>query len=156
LMPMIFRKGYVLSARDQQVFDNLFDKNYFNQTDNERDSVEKWAFIYGLKTLWNKEDCLRLVKMRKILFALLSLKFDLSIGQRFANLKQYTMNICIHAPEFGHIYLRGLKRFKQYDKQLGDDKSGKLRAAIDRIVSHSTGQDQNFKHMISEIFPELS
>ncbi|MFA6275629.1 MAG: DUF6035 family protein [Pedobacter sp.] len=152
---LLFRKGYTLSNVDYGYFHNLYDKNYFNATESERDYIERWAFIYCLNALWNKEDSLYLMQIKKILFAILSLKKDLSIGHKFGNLKQLTMNILTHSTDFGMIYINALKKFDQYDRQLLADKSGKLKAKIDDFKRAEPLQNSQFDRIIYEIFPEL-
>ena len=154
-IPLLFRKGYTLTDVDYGYFHNLYDKNYFNTTESERDYIERWAFIYCLNALWNKQDSLHLTQIRKILFAILSLKKDLSIGHKFANLKQLTMNILTHSKDFGLLYINALKKFDQYEKQLLDDKSGKLKVKIDEFHKVTPAQNKQFDRIIYEIFPEL-
>ncbi|RZK40317.1 MAG: hypothetical protein EOO90_15495 [Pedobacter sp.] len=154
-IPLLFRKGYKLSDVDYDYFHNLYDKNYFNTTESEREAIERWAFIYCLNSLWHKEDALSLIHIKKILFALLSLKKDLSIGNKFTNLKQLTMNILTYNSDFGKLYINALKKFDQYDRQLLDDKSGKLKIRIDEFFISEPLQNRQFDRIIFEIFPEL-
>lgn len=132
-IPLLFRKGYRLTDVDYLHFNSLYDKNYFNTAESERDYIERWAYIYGLNALWHKEDALKLIHIKKILFAILSLKKDVSIGHKFDNLKQLTMNILTHHQDFGILYIKALKKYDQYEMQLLDDKSGKLKIKIDEF-----------------------
>lgn len=154
-IPLIFRKGYILTDKDYSEFHNLYDKNYFNQTEHERNYIERWAFIHCLNSLWHKEDAFKLMEARNILFAILSLKNDMSIGFKFANLKQLTHNILTHNSDFGNIYIKALKQYGQYDKQVLDDKSGKLKRRLDYFFQTSPPQNQRFTKIIHQIFPEL-
>ncbi|MNR01461.1 hypothetical protein D3C85_1172660 [compost metagenome] len=144
-----------MSNTDYGHFESLYENNYFNVSERERDYVERWAFLHGLNSLWYKQDTFRLVEVKKVLFALSSIKNDLCIGYKFTNLKQITMNFLTYSSEFGILYIRALKAFGRYEKQLLDDKSGKLKAKIDEFEKNPPEQNKSFDRIFFQIFPEL-
>lgn len=153
---LLFRKGYTMTDVDYGHFENLYDKNHFNTTETERNYIERWAFIYGLNGLWNKQDVFRLAEQKKVLFALLSLKKEISISYKFSNLKQLTMNFLTYSPEFGILYIKALKKFGQFESQLSGDKSGKLQLKLHEFDKTQPLQNKGFDRIFSQLFPELN
>lgn len=152
----LFRKGYELTKEDEIYYENLYDKNYFNYTEHEKEYIERWAITTILKNLKSKNYAFVLLKeIDKVLYSILSLKHDLIIEFKFNSLLQVSHYLLTNHPEFGDIYLKAMKVYKRYETQIEEDKSGKLRLKIDNFISNKPQQEERYNTMIFEIFPEL-
>lgn len=153
---LLFRKGYTLTESDFAVLDGLFEKNRANSTDEEIEQISRWAFVKGLNGIWYKQDALKLTEVRKLLFAVLSLQYGLTIGLKYQNLRQLSHYILQDNPEYGLYYIKAMKHFGQYDAQLRDDKSGKLKEKLKSFLSHPHEQTTHYNFLLDQIFPDLA
>jgi hypothetical protein len=152
---LLFQKGYQMTTSDYQAFEGIFGKNYFNTSNSERANIERWAYIYGLNGVYVKKDVIHVKEIRQVLFAILSLKHDLSIGYKYDNLRQYAIHFLKYNPNYGKVFIRAMQQYKQYTKLLKEDKTGKLAAALDNFTMRHESQITGYNHVILQIFPEL-
>jgi len=150
---LLFRMGYVLTDADYATHQKLYDDFNFNTSEVEKEKIERWAYVTCLNSLWSKDTATELEDIRKVLFAIMSLKHGLIIGSKFTVARQVTMNFIEFHPEYGHFYLRAMKAYGQYDAQLNDDKSGKLRSKI--LTFKEKNPPQKPVLLLYEIFSEV-
>jgi len=152
---LLFALGYPLTERDSLLLKSMFDKNYFNHSDWERQYMERWAFISCLSNLWNKDNAQFLRPIKRILYAFMSLKHKMPIGYKFSSLRQLTMNFLEYHKEHGVWYLKIMEHYGQLEEQLNEDKSGKLKQKINAFHYNTPVQETAYNHIFYELFPEV-
>lgn len=155
LFSFLFRKGYILTEEDKQSVNIIYQKNYFNTTEHEKEMIERWAYSVIFSSVKSKEISFDILNIQTPLMAIMSLKYDLIIGYHFKNLREVTHNFLIYHKEYGVMYLKAMKAFGQYDKQLEQDKTGKLKLKIQNFVLDNPIQETKYNRIFNEVFPEL-
>lgn len=150
---LLFRSGYKLTDKDFGYFENLYDKYYFNQTESERQAIERWAFISCLNSVWDRSEVYEMVSIIPVLFAILSVKHDMPIKQKFANMRAHAIHFLNHTPQYGILYINAMKYYNRYDQLLTEDKRGKLKDKINEFLSDTPEQENH--PLIFQVFPEL-
>lgn len=152
-MKLLFRSGYKMTASDFSRHDELYGTYYFNQSEYEREAIKRWAYVYFLNSIWYRYNIYEAVEIRKIIYAILSVKNNLSIGYKFANMRQHAVNFLDNYKEYGHLYIRALKHYNRFEQLLLEDKRGKLKEKIEKFLNDSPKQAYN--SLIFNVFPEL-
>lgn len=150
---LLFRMGYVMSKSDYASHQKTFEDFQFNVSEIEKEKIERWAYINCLNSLWSREFTVEIEPLRRVLFAIMSLKHGMIIGSKFKIFRQVSIDFLEFQPDYGHFYLRAMKAFGQYDLQLNEDKSGKLRSKI--LTFEEKNPPQKPVHLLYEIFPEV-
>lgn len=155
LITLLFRSGHSLSERDHAAVEKLFEKNEFNTSESERKYIERWALVKCFSGLWHKEHATLISLIKKPLYGLMSLKYGMPIGYNFSNLRQLTMNFLEFHKDFSAIYIKAMKHYGQDQKQLNEDRNGKLKSKMDKFASFPPTQNYEYTIIFSELFPEL-
>jgi len=151
----LFRKGYKLTISDREALDNIFDKNFFNTSDFEKEQLERWAIAKLYSELSNKLFALEILSIDKILLAIASLKYKLIVGYRYANMKQLAHYIFDMKKEYVSIFFTAIKCYGYYDKLLLEDKTGKLKIRFNSISKNPPPQNTEYNQVLFDLFPEL-
>jgi hypothetical protein len=151
----LFRMGYCLNDQDRQTMESLFEKNEFNISEWEKQCISRWSFVTCLNSLWNKDYATALPEMRTALNVFMSLKHNMIIGSKLQSLRQVSMNFFEFHKGFGAMYIKAMKHFGQYEKQLSEDKNGKLSAKIAAFHKNTPAQKTEYNNILYEIFPDL-
>jgi len=152
-MKLLFRSGYKMTASDFSHHDELYGTYYFNQSEHEREAIIRWAYVYFLNSIWYSHNIYEAVEIRKIIYAILSVKNNLSIGYKFANMRQHAINFLDNYAAYGHLYIGALKYYRRYEQLLLEDKRGKLKGKIEKFLNDDPKQKYN--SLIFNVFPEL-
>lgn len=152
---LLFRKGFTLSEENLTTLEHMYNTNYFNTSDSERQQMERWAFVKGLDMIWSRQDKPDLMEFRKVFFAIMSLKFDKPIGFAFQNLRQVTNYVLDRIPEYSSIYIKAMEAIGAYERQIAEDKKGKLKIRLDNFRANPSNQTTRFNYLIYQIFPEI-
>ncbi|MFS2187165.1 DUF6035 family protein [Mucilaginibacter sp. Mucisp84] len=151
----LFRKGFNLFEQDRQDVQELYDKNYFNQSESEMQYIERWATIKMFEALQNKHHAFELLRLNKILMAVNSLKYKMIIGFRYIHMKQVAHYVFDSYRDYAYIFLRAVKVYGYYNQLLAEDKSGKLKSRFNYWESNGMRLDPEYGSLILSLFPEL-
>lgn len=152
---MLFRLGYRLTSNDNRLIASLYHKNYFNFTDVERQCIERWAYITCANALVSGEQIFQMSMIKKVIYSLMSLKHELLIGFKYSGFKQLSMNFFEYYQTHASLYLRAMKHYGVYEKQLIEDKNGKLKSKIDLFRHNPPEQNHDYDEIFFLLFPEL-
>ncbi|QHS56541.1 hypothetical protein GWR56_13690 [Mucilaginibacter sp. 14171R-50] len=151
----LFRKGYVMTEHDQQDLQQLYDKNYFNQSEYEKQQIERWATVKVYAGLANQYAAFELTRLNKILMAVSSLKYKMIIGFRYIHMKQVAHYIFDSQKDYAMLYFRAIKVYGYYDQLLLEDKSGKLKGRFNYYERTGTIPYPENGSLLMNLFPEL-
>lgn len=150
----IFRRGYVLTKADDDLIQRLYDKNYFNTSESEREAIRRWAVLNMYGRLKTYKNSFLLMRHHDLLISIESLKQNMSIGYKYA-LKQISHNVLEHKQQYFGVYLRAIKIYNLWDYHIENDRSGKFRAKLANFEASMPVQDRGLDPLIFELFPEL-
>ncbi len=153
-IPLLFRKGYQLTETDKEILNTIYNKNCVNTTEHEREQIDRWVIVNFLN-ITKRQNAFTILKIIKILLSISSLKYNLVIGFRFNNHREISNNFFENYKHFGQVYLKAMKVYGHYDRQINEDRSGKLKLKIDRFISDKPRQERGYDEIIGELFPEL-
>jgi hypothetical protein len=151
----LFRKGYKILPKDQEIIDNLYDKNYFNQTEYEREAIRRWGLCGIMTNLKTREWAFEVITIQKVLLSIASVKIGKPIGYAFTNLLQVTHSFLEFHKEFGKIYLLALEVYGQFDNHLKEDKTAKFQKKLVKFNLENPVQTSRYNGLLFELFPEL-
>jgi hypothetical protein len=151
----LFGLGYVTNEKDQILLKQVYDKYRANSTWEEKEQIERWAIIDLFKNVRHTDVFSEVFKVDKLVYAIASMKYKIVIHSGFSHLIQVTHNFLHSHAEYGTLFLKAMKAYGELDKQLQEDKSGKLKVKVARFMISNTDQVNKYNSIIYELFPEI-
>ncbi len=148
----LFRKGYVITGRDQELIDSLYQKNSANGSEYEREAIRRWAFCKAISNLQSKEWAFDTIKLERVISSIASLQYGFPIGFAFQNLLQVSHNFLDARKEYGDFYMDALDAYGRFSKHSSNEKFNKkvIQFNYDKPV-----QNRKYIPLLYELFPEI-
>ncbi|MVN92676.1 DUF6035 family protein [Mucilaginibacter aquatilis] len=151
----LFSKGYKLTEKDRELNERIYDKNYWNQSDHEKEQIHRWGYVLMCSEVISRNLMFDLLNKHRIIFAIASVKHDILISYGYDTLKQLVHHILDRHKDYGVLFIQALEKFDRMNLLLAEDKKGKLRAKIEAFNQNISEQESRYNQLIFEIFPEL-
>nr|WP_314678925.1 hypothetical protein [uncultured Capnocytophaga sp.] len=147
-----FEKGYKLTVEDKE----FIQKSYKIYVQEDEKKLDKWSLLRCIEKLDNLEEIVLALKKAKILFVILSLKFDKPIHFKFPNLLGVMNNAIERYKEDVEIMLKAIKVYDREEEiSKLDAKKGVFKHKIESYQKDKPIQDRSFVTIAEIIFPEL-
>ncbi|OJW81540.1 MAG: hypothetical protein BGO69_09145 [Bacteroidetes bacterium 46-16] len=151
----IFKKGYRIEEADEKYIQKMYDKNWVNFSEGERERITRWATVNLFIRTKSKRFLPLLSRQMNFFLSIASLKQDMVMGFKFPSLKNVVHNMLEHRPQYSELFMRAIKTYNQWDRQVAEDRSGKFRKKVADLQGNPREQDREINPLVYELFPEL-